>query len=947
VPVDNDPDDHDSVRVFSQLLWQSETTFVAYEDLKNTGWSDWDYNDLVVRIDVNKGLTADGDLATLIINYEALARGAAYDHNFIHNLPLEGGGQAELVVRNANQQIVTQNSYTFNDNTDFSIFSHTAQALPSAPGFFNTNTSTTQPQIIRGYTATLTINLNDPSANPASLLPPLPWDPYIKVYNTNQIVHLVIPGHLDNTQIVNGVHDPGNPMLGYDLPLAQTFYPGWKWPLEFAGIWRGYPYYANFIGSGGTTYQDWYAPEYALNQGLWTAGVGAAPPMASLASAATAPRYFASPTVADLNGDGLSEIIIGTLLTNQIEVYNARGQIQPGWPQTVGKDVKATAAVADLGKDGDLEIIVGAGDGKLYAWHHNGQPVAGWPVTLVPNFRILATPAIADLDGDGSLDIVVPLANGKLYGFNANGTAKSGWPVSLGNIEDLYESQVINSSPRIADVDGDGSLEIIVGSTDKKLYVFNSNGALRWSYTTGDLVFSTPAGADFDAARPGLEIAFGSGDSYVYLLDKNGSLLWKKRTGWTIRSSATAADLDGNSDLEILIGGDDNKLWAFHHTGSLVNGWPQTTGADLFSSPAVGDIDGDGTPEVVSGSDDAPVYAWHANGDPATGWPHATNLSVKGTPALANLDDDPALEVIAGDFGGVLNIWNFSGVLPDNAADLSLSMSGPGNPVELDSVITYTVAITNNGPSMANVVILTDTLPSGLAFLGASASQGNCAITPGTILCSLAAITSGAQANVTLTLRANLPKTFAHRVSVASTQPDPNPNNNVAEVTTSVSLGRVIDANLDNTVVYTDSVAGHQLQVWVPAGAVTDTLTLHYSLATTPATTSTLRFAGRAFHLDAYDNETPQEHFTFRHAVTLTLNYSDTDVIGLNENDLHLYYWDVTTSTWLPAACGEYTRYPAENRLSVPICHLTEFGLFEATGQGSGNSKIFLPFISR
>ena len=71
-------------------------------------------------------------------------------------------------------------------------------------------------------------------------------------------------------------------------------------------------------------------------------------------------------------------------------------------------------------------------------------------------------------------------------------------------------------------------------------------------------------------------------------------------TGWTLRSSPTAADLDGNGDLELLIGGDDDRLWAWHHDGSLVAGWPQTTNADLFSSPSVGDLDGDGDLEIAS-----------------------------------------------------------------------------------------------------------------------------------------------------------------------------------------------------------------------------------------------------------------------------------------------------------------------------------------------------------
>jgi hypothetical protein len=293
--------------------------------------------------------------------------------------------------------------------------------------------------------------------------------------------------------------------------------------------------------------------------------------------------------------------------------------------------------------------------------------VAGWPVFLA-GFRILASPAVADLDGDKVVDIVIPVANGKLYALDANGTIKSGWPVSIGDVEDKFDSQIINSSPRIADLDNNGAPEIIVGSTDKNLYVFNNNGSVKWTFETGDMVLSTPAVADIDPARSGLEIGFGSGDSYVYLLDQTGDLIWKKQTGWTVRSSPTAADLDQDGDLEIIIGSDDNKAWVWHHDGSLVSGWPQATSADLFSSPAVGDIDGDGKPEVVIGSDDSNVYAWHTFGAAMPDWPKKAGLPVKGSPVLANLDNDPALEVIVGDFGGTLYIWNLSADAPTGNA---------------------------------------------------------------------------------------------------------------------------------------------------------------------------------------------------------------------------------------------------------------------------------------
>ena len=82
------------------------------------------------------------------------------------------------------------------------IFDRTKQVLPPASPLHTTNTAPTQTNYIAGYTAQLTAVLDDPESNLAKDLPPVPWDPYIVVYDTGQEVHLVIPGHLDNTQKV-------------------------------------------------------------------------------------------------------------------------------------------------------------------------------------------------------------------------------------------------------------------------------------------------------------------------------------------------------------------------------------------------------------------------------------------------------------------------------------------------------------------------------------------------------------------------------------------------------------------------------------------------------------------------------------------------------------------------------------------------------------------------
>jgi LruC domain-containing protein/uncharacterized repeat protein (TIGR01451 family) len=677
IPADNsariaqdiDPDDTATARLYGPLEWDAASTFVAYEDLKNAGWSDWDYNDFIVKIGVARGKTKDGNLAALRLDYEAIARGASYNHRFLHGLPLFGGGGYTLVVRNADGKVISTSSGDFTqDEPAFPIFERTQQALPLQSGLTDnryklfTNTAPMQTWVQKGYTAQLQVTLADPAQNLVDALPPLPWDPYLHVINTNQTIHVVQPGFTDNTQVVNNAWDPNSPLIGFDLPLAYAFDARWKWPQEFLGIWNVYPDYVQYELSDGYKNQSWWDPSVATTHMEYAWQGGAAAMMAMQASQALVnpSRYYAAPIVADLEGDGKPEIIVGNLVKWQVEVYNSNGAMRSGWPQLLRSGVKSSAAVGDLDGDGKLEVIVGDLRGYLHVFTADGVPLAGWPIKTGANpdteFRILAQPQVVDLDKNGSLEIVLALSDSKLYVYESNGALRAGWPVSLGDAPDIYGSHVIDSAPVVVDINGDGQLEIVVGSYDHNLYVYHADGSLAWTYATRDVIMSTPAIGEVAPGAPGLEIVVGSGDRFVYVLSSDGQLLWKRATGWIVRSSPLLADLNGDGALEIIVGSDDKRVWAWHNTGDIVAGWPQLTGAAVSSSPVVGDVDNDGQPEVVIGSDDGNVYAWNSDGALAAGWPKNTSYPIKSAPALLNLDLDAEPEVVAANYEGSLKI---------------------------------------------------------------------------------------------------------------------------------------------------------------------------------------------------------------------------------------------------------------------------------------------------
>jgi hypothetical protein len=75
-----------------------------------------------------------------------------------------------------------------------------------------------------------------------------------------------------------------------------------------------------------------------------------------------------------------------------------------------------------------------------------------------------------------------------------------------------------------------------------------------------------------------------------------------------------------------------------------------------------------------------------------------------------------------------------------------------------------------------------------------------------------------------------------------------------------------------------------------------------------------------------------QGRFDFLRPITVTIVYTDDQIPGLDEEDLILVYWDVNIGAWVDAitTCddpGDYIRDPANNRVTLQICHLTRFGL--------------------
>ena len=120
-------------------------------------------------------------------------------------------------------------------------------------------------------------------------------------------------------------------------------------------------------------------------------------------------------------------------------------------------------------------------------------------------------------------------------------------------------------------------------------------------------------------------------------------------------------------------------------------------------------------------------------------------------------------------------------------ADLSLNMIGQPNPVILGQFLTYTITITNNGPSTAKGTTISQQLPSGVVFVSASVSQGSFSQAGGLVTGTIGTLGAGASASMSVVVIPTIQGFVSSTASVSSSQTDPDLSNNSATVVTQVN----------------------------------------------------------------------------------------------------------------------------------------------------------------
>ncbi len=159
--------------------------------------------------------------------------------------------------------------------------------------------------------------------------------------------------------------------------------------------------------------------------------------------------------------------------------------------------------------------------------------------------------------------------------------------------------------------------------------------------------------------------------------------------------------------------------------------------------------------------------------------------------------------------GNELNVANDTASDSTNvvsSSDLAITKSASPNPIKQGNTLTYTLVVTNNGPSDATNVTATDTLPSTVSYISATPTQGTCSQAAGTVTCLLGTMINGVSATITITVTAVTPSSAVNSASVTADQPDPNSANNTATQTTLITFPTAVKLETFTAKATADSV---------------------------------------------------------------------------------------------------------------------------------------------
>jgi hypothetical protein len=378
----------------------------------------------------------------------------------------------------------------------------------------------------------------------------------------------------------------------------------------------------------------------------------------------------------DVDGDGDLDLVEGNI--DQINCLYLNRHAASPFSGVAGADISSdthntySIALGDVDGDGDLDLVAGNSNqtNRLYLNNGTADPFSGVSgANISSDAHSTWSIALGDVNGDGDLDLVAGNSNQTNRLYLNNGTAD---PFSGVTGADISSDAHVTTSIALADVDGDGDLDLVAGNATQINRLYLNNG-------TAD-PFSGVGGSDISSdAHWTYSIALGDvdGDGDLDLVEGNyftqtNHLYLNNGTpnpfsgviGSNISSdthntdSIALGDTDRDGDLDLVVGNFDqtNRLYLNNGTADPFSG---VTGANISSdthstwSIALGDVNGDGDLDLVVGNYDQANRLYLNNGTAApfsgvAGSDISGDAHSSSSVALGDMDRDGDLDLAEG-----------------------------------------------------------------------------------------------------------------------------------------------------------------------------------------------------------------------------------------------------------------------------------------------------------
>ncbi|MCF7857851.1 MAG: S8 family serine peptidase [Candidatus Cloacimonetes bacterium] len=402
--------------------------------------------------------------------------------------------------------------------------------------------------------------------------------------------------------------------------------------------------------------------------------------------------------IIDLDDDGTNEILFGDQ-NGMINVMHSDGSAVAPFPLDTGSTIGVAVAAGLIDGDEIEDIVIGNDAGHVIAYDLAGNTIFDYSAGGI----IKSNPMIADVDGNGTNEVIIcTFPAGAVHIINSDGTSFTNFPASL-------DSPVL-SSPAVGDLNSDGNLEVIVCTISGSLSAISSNTGTNlagWPYSLGFGSTQGPMIVNVDSDNDP-EVIISTTPGIVSVINHDGSLSWNLENGNQIRTAITTADFDNNGSNDICFVDYNGNVHILDSAGNELPNFPTSVGNTVVSTPVIADIDNNGTLDVIFGDDEGYLHSIDLTGNETFMFPIYFHSSLKVAPAIGYADNDNDIEILIPnqsayylvdykDPSGYLHWANFkrNPARTGNAFD-------PTSGIESESVPVFTSKLGNNYPNPFN-----------------------------------------------------------------------------------------------------------------------------------------------------------------------------------------------------------------------------------------------------